>query len=194
MLTFSRSLALFAVAVLALFSCKNAVAQQFSASKIGGGLLVSPLTVGRSKDANILTVITKLENPTKGPIAVMLLVPEPVATDSFGGSYRSRKVSGLKYCYVADHAVGTCLGRPTNRFTPSLEEWTVIEPGSSVFLNFDFYARNEPSRGPLVSMTSVIAYRLINPATEATTNESQKRQDIKTAPLSIPPSQVTDAK
>jgi hypothetical protein len=174
-------------------SAQSPTAQATAMFKVGAGLQASVISFGRAEKRRA-TAMLKLENVGRSSVRVMLVVPEPLAVDSFGGKFRFSQFSGIASCTnFSEKAMGICLGYPMNNgMTPALQTWSEIAPGSSVYLTFSFNA-DHPSDGPLMSMSAVLAVREISDS-EAAMTDAQKRATIRTVPVSSPPGPVTDSK
>jgi hypothetical protein len=100
-------------------------------------------------------------------------------------------VSGLATC---GWQFEPCIGVPRQRdnMTVDIDHFTVIDPGVEIVVNFRFTGNG--SKGPLISFSADLAYRIGDQTKDANVAEADKRKQIRRMTLSFPPMAPTDAK
>jgi hypothetical protein len=166
------------------------VAQTPPAIKLNGGLEATIINIGRNSNHTIATISMKISN--KGSNAAhLLLVGTPVVTDDTGGVLSAlQSISGLASCRWA---FAVCIGVPrVSVQTVGLEEFTLIDPGIDITVNFVFASNR--SSGPRISLAADVAYRFGSREIDANTPEADKRKQIRKMTLSFPPIMVNEGK
>ncbi len=161
--------------------------------KLNGGLEAEVLSIGRSSDHQNLTISMRLSNKGKST-AYVLMVGFPMITDNTGAAFDgvNGSVSGVARCTAH---INYCAGIPEvhERYTVPLRSYTEIDPGVGIVLNMSFHSAS--SKGPLISFSVDLAYRLTNDVLrDETLPDADKYKQIHMMTLSIPPMQVTEGK
>jgi hypothetical protein len=159
--------------------------------KLNGGLEAEVISIGRSADHVSLNISMNIANKGSST-AYLLLVGNPVVNDNTGGTFNSfHGVSGLASCGWAFDA---CIGVPRERdnMTVALDHFTMIDPGVEIVVNMRFSSNG--SKGPLITFSADLAYRLGDQTKDANIPDTDKRKQIRRMTLSFPPMSVTEAK
>lgn len=175
----------------------SATQTQAQPIKLASGGLIQPqvLSIGRDKTFRNLTVTMTIENKGKNTIYVLLIPADfmsPKAVDNTGANFRFVSGSGIAIC--PDSVTRRCIGEPVNpSITPPLQSWTELDPDNPITLNFALTTTtSEESHGPLVSFSSLLAYRVVSdPVQDDLLSDTQKRQQIHTRSFGTPMTHVT---
>ncbi|HEV8413050.1 MAG TPA: hypothetical protein VGQ49_05620 [Bryobacteraceae bacterium] len=161
--------------------------------KLNGGLEAEILTLGRDTLGYNLTTSLRISNKGKST-AYLLLIGNPVATDNTGGVFNNvDNLSGIASCRNVDY--GLCIGAPkvVEGLTVPLQGYTQIDPDVEITINLRL--NGSGSKGPLVSLSANVAYRLVSDSLkDETLSDLDKRKQLKLMSLSFPATSVTEAK
>jgi hypothetical protein len=177
--------------ILACGPFLSPLAAEGNTVKLNGELEARVITLGRGANHQSLNITMNIANKGSNS-AYLLLVGSPVVVDNTGSTFQSlQAVSGLALCR-ADFPL--CIGVPNERegITVPVENFTVIDPGVDVVVNFVFYGNG--SKGPLISFSGDLAYRLADQAKDMNTSHPDKLKQVRRMNLSFPPLPVTDAR
>ncbi|MEP6962906.1 MAG: hypothetical protein ABI995_12560 [Acidobacteriota bacterium] len=173
-----------------LLSASTGFAQERTV-KLNGGLEAELITLGRDATGYNLSASLRIANKGKS-IAYLLLVADTVATDNAGGTYnRLVTIGGLASC---PFTFSPCNGiNPSISGTPPLQSFTQIDPGVEITVNLRL--SGDRGKGPLVSLSANVAYRLvIDQLKDETLSEAEQRKQVRLMTISFPPMAVIEGK
>ena len=103
----------------------------------GAGLRAKIVSVAVTKDSQVLTMATILENTSEIDLVVAMLVEAPRGIDNRGNTFNG-DVNGIATCGISGRVtIDQCLD-PAGRFGLALERYTLLEKGKALTVTFVF--------------------------------------------------------
>jgi hypothetical protein len=150
--------------------------------KLNGGMEAKVNFVGLKTDNNNAKLSISLSLFNNGKNTFYLItnraLPHPSVVDNTGAVYNFDKVSGI----------ASCNGSSCN----DLQNFTQIDPGTYITLNFQFY-KNGKDTGPVISFTtSLQALISTEQMQDGTVSGAQKLKQLRVINISYPSLAVTE--
>ena len=170
--------------VLCLLLAGSAAGQNPTAPK-RGELVFELTSLGRDASGSTITAAVKATNKSTTSVVFLLLVSEPTAVDSSGGTYGNARVNGMAYCSRADRMV--CVTKDSSWFVP-LASYTEIGPEQSATFTVVLKATPSNSKGDKITLAEQVAYRVMKEADrdkDASLPEAQKLKTVRFGSMSF---------
>jgi hypothetical protein len=169
---------------LCLLLAASAAGQNPTAPK-RGEIVFELTSLGRDASGSTITAAVKARNTSTSSVVFLLLVSEPTAVDSSGGTYGNARVNGMAYCSRADRMV--CVTKDSSWFVP-LASYTEIGPEQTATFTVVLKATPSNSKGDKITLAEQVAYRVMKEADrdkDANMPEAQKLKTLRFGSMSF---------
>jgi len=158
--------------------------------ELSGGMKAKLLSFARSPNGGPagITATVKITNTGKDYV-FLLFTSAPSGVDDQGATIQG-KVSGVGWCR---NASPQCIGVPSTYYAFPLQQYTEIDPGTSVTALFTMPVTTTAIAGKRVSLSAEMAFRLVSDlAKDADLSDRQKLQQVRMGNLGFDAVTITE--
>jgi hypothetical protein len=158
--------------------------------ELNGGMTAQLLSLSRDPNGRDITAAVKVTNTGTNHVSLMIS-GTPSAVDDAGVSFLAGTVSGVGWCR---NRTAQCIGTTYVETAFPLQQYTEIDPGTSVTAFFRLPVPSGGASSKRLSLSAEMAYRIVNdPTTDADLSTRKKLEQVHMGNLGFDPVTITES-
>ena len=158
--------------------------------QLNGGMTAQLLSVTRDQTGNYpgISAAVKITNAGQDRVS-LIFTGAPSVIDDTGVEFHGT-ISGVGWCR---NVARQCIGFPSAYYAFPVQQYTQLDPGTSVTALFNLPAGGRANSSRSISLSAEMAYRVVSdPARDASLSNAQKLQQVTMGSVGFGPVAITD--